>query len=91
MNTYELTMLFPETGDKEKIVKMVNDFVKKHKGEVMKQESWGVKTLAYPINKQTTADYEYFVLSLEPSDQPELSKTLSLTEGVMRYLFVIAD
>ena len=88
MNTYELTMIFPEAGEKEKIVKQVLEFVKKHKGEVVKQESWGVKTMTYMIKKQKTGDYEYLLMSLQPKDQPELAKTLSLTEGILRYLFV---
>lgn len=75
-------------GDKEKIIKVITAFVKKAKGEVLKQDSWGVKTLAYEINKQKTADYEFLVLSLDPKDQPELDKTLSLTEGILRYLFI---
>lgn len=89
MNTYELTLLFAEKSEaKDKVMKMVTDFVKKAKGEVVKQDSWGVKTLAYPINKQNTAEYEYFLLSLDPAKQPELDKSLSLTEGIMRYLFI---
>ena len=88
MNTYELTVIIPEQGEKEKIVKLVESFVKKAKGEILKQESWGVKTLAYEIKKQKTADYEFFVLSLDAKDQPELDKSLSLTEGILRYLFI---
>lgn len=89
MNTYELTILFPEgSKEKAKVLKAISDFVKKVKGEVMKQDAWGVKTLAYPIDKHKTADYEFFALSLDPKDQPQLDKTLSITEGIMRYLFV---
>lgn len=90
MSTYELTLLLPEGDDKEKtrIVKIVEDFVKKNKGEILKQESWGNKQLAYMIGKQTGADYEHFVLSLEPSKQPELDRALKLDEKLVRYLFV---
>jgi len=89
MNTYELTILFAEdASEKEKIVKSVVDFVKKNKGELQKQDSWGVKTLAYPIKKHTKASYEFFLLALPPAAQPKLDKTLSLTEGMLRYLFV---
>lgn len=80
--------MLPEGGEKEKVVKLVESFVKKAKGEILKQESWGIKTLAYEIKKQKTAHYEFFVLSLDAKDQPELDKTLTLTEGLLRYLFV---
>lgn len=90
MNTYELTVLFPEGAEKEKsrVMKMIEDFIKKNKGELLKQESWGAKHTAYMVGKNTTAEYEHFVLSLEPANQPELDRFLKLDETVMRYLFV---
>lgn len=90
MNTYELTVLVPE-GEaevKSRVLKMIEDFVKKNKGEILKQESWGSKHLAYVLKKQRTAFYEHFVLSLEPKNQPELDRLLRLDETVLRYLFV---
>ena len=87
MNTYELTIVIPE-ADKERVVKVVADFVKKAKGEVNKQESWGAKHLAYPIKKLAVADYEHFVLTLEPAKQVELDKVLRMDESILRYMFV---
>lgn len=91
MNTYELTIVIPE--DKEgkevaRITKMVTDFAKKTKGEVNKQESWGVKPLAYPIKKLSAAQYEHFVVTLESAQQPELDKSLRMDESILRYMFV---
>ena len=91
MNTYELTIVFPE--DKEgketaRIIKVVTDFAKKTKGEVNKQESWGAKHLAYPIKKLDIAQYEHFVLTLEADQQPVLDKTLRMDESILRYMFV---
>ena len=91
MNTYELTIVIPE--DKEgkeiaRIVKVVSDFAKKTKGEVNKQESWGSKHLAYPIKKLAIANYEHFVITLEPAQQVVLDKTLHMDESILRYMFV---
>lgn len=91
MNTYELTILIPE--DKEgkeaaRLVKVVTDFAKKTKGEVNKHESWGAKHLAYPIKKLAVAQYEHFVLTLDPGVQPELDKVLRMDENLLRYMFV---
>jgi small subunit ribosomal protein S6 len=91
MNTYELTILLPEAAegkDKARVLKVVADFVKKAKGEVNKQESWGVKHLAYLIRKQPSADYEHFVLSLDGAQQLELEKILRLDESILRYMFI---
>lgn len=100
MNTYELTILFPDpassrdsagTGvekEKARVLKVVADFVKKSKGEINKQDSWGVKKMAYQINKMDSADYEHMVITLEPSAQVELDKVLRLEENLLRYMFV---
>ena len=90
MDTYELTVVLPE-GDEaihDRVMKLVADFVKKHKGEINKQEPWGAKHLAYPIRKLATAVYEHWVVSLDPADQPMLYKMLKLDEGILRYMFV---
>ncbi|MEI6691063.1 MAG: 30S ribosomal protein S6 [bacterium] len=92
MNTYELTILFPESKEgsevKETVVKMIEGYVAKHKGEINKQENWGSKHLAYMIRKNTTAEYIHFVLTLEPADQVMLEKSLKLNETILRYMFV---
>ncbi len=90
MNTYELTILFPEGAETEKarVVKMIEDYLKKNKGEMLKTENWGLKETAYQIGKKDKADYEHMVVSLEPAKQAGLDRLLSLDETVMRYLFV---
>lgn len=88
MNTYELTLVAANKSDLDKSIKSVEAWVKKAKGEVVKRDSWGEKTLAYPIRKNKTAHYELIVLSLDPSKQPELSQMLKLDEELLRYLFV---
>lgn len=91
MNTYELTLLFiedKEQKDKKRILKLVEDFVAKNNGKVVKQEDWGVKELAYPIKKNNSAEYLHYVLELEPKHQPELDRSLRLDEYLLRYLFV---
>jgi small subunit ribosomal protein S6 len=91
MNTYELTILFPENKDgkeKARVLKIVTDFIKKAKGEINKQESWGAKHLAYPIRKMDVAEYEHLVITLDGADQLALDKALRLDESILRYMFI---
>lgn len=98
MNTYELTLLFSDPATSkdagaaqkeiDRVLKLIADFVKKHKGEVNKAESWGAKHAAYAINKQDVFVYEHFILSLESADQVILNQTLKLDESIVRYMFV---
>ena len=69
-------------------MKLIADQVKKAKGDINKQESWGEKHLAYPIKKQEIATYEHYVLSMDGAAQVALDKVLQLDEAVMRYMFV---
>ena len=87
---YELTIVLPADNKDllAEVKKLVKDFVAKVKGKIEKEESWGVKELAYPVQKQNKGLYEFYVLELEPKDQPELHRLLNLKEGILRYLFV---
>lgn len=72
------------TADCEKIIKDGN-------GKVLKTESWGLRTLAYKINKSRKAHYV-----LIESDTPapaliEMERTLRLNEDVMRYMSIKLD
>lgn len=87
---YELTIVFPDKEEeyREKIEKMVKDFVEKRSGEIVEEEDWGARKLAYPIQKQETGYYKHFVFKIDAEDQPSLEKKLALEEKILRYLFV---
>lgn len=87
---YELTVIFPEKEEeyREKTEKFVKDFVKKSSGEMVEEEEWGVRRLAYPIKKKETGYYKHFVIKIDTEDQPILEKKLALEEKILRYLFV---
>ncbi len=91
MAQYELTVLLPEEKEgklKKQVQKLVEESLVKGKGKILKQESWGVKRLAYPIKKQETGEYEHYQLEMETGVQPVLDRAIRLTEGILRYLFV---
>lgn len=93
MNEYELTVLIhPDLEvDLEKPLAKVRDIVKTAGGEIVKEDNWGKKKLAYKINKEDFAVYVYMDVKL-PAEAPlKISNTLNITEEVIRYLLVKAD
>lgn len=61
------------------------------KGKVVKTENWGLRTLAYKINKNRKGHY---VLIETDSPAPavlEMERTLRLNEDVMRYMTIRLD
>ena len=93
MKEYELTVLVhPDLeADLEKALGVVRALVTDNGGEIIKEDNWGKKKLAYQIRREDFAIYVYFEVNL-PADAPlKISNTLNITDEVLRYLLVKAD
>jgi small subunit ribosomal protein S6 len=66
----------------------VSGWIKKLGGSVTKQESWGRKKLAYPVNKEKFGFYLLNEFDLEGLSLAELQKDLRLHKLIMRYLLL---
>jgi small subunit ribosomal protein S6 len=94
MQNYELMVIFtPVLSEEEyrsaqkKFASLVTD----NGGEVVHEKQWGLKSLAYPIQKKTTG--LYWVMEYKaPSDFNEKLKTQLLRdESVIRHMFTALD
>lgn len=93
MKEYELTVLIhPDLeADLETPLNKVREIVTSNGGEIVKEDNWGKKRLAYTINKEDFAVYVYMDVKL-PADAPlKVSNTLNITDEVLRYLLVTVD
>jgi len=93
MKEYELTVLIhPDLEvDIETPLTKVRDIIKTAGGEIVSEDNWGKKKLAYRIKKEDFAVYVYFDIKL-PSDAPlKISNILNITDEVLRYLLVTVD
>lgn len=96
MRTYELMyVLDPRLSDEE--AEEVNETVRKlvtgNGAEITKEESWGRRKLAYPIEKQTEGRYMLMYLHSEDAfgGAPEVERRLEQSDKVLRYLTVRTD
>jgi small subunit ribosomal protein S6 len=64
------------------------DIVAKNGGKVQKTEQWGLRTLAYRINKNRKGHYALFNLDAPPAAVAELERNMRLHEDVLRFLTV---
>tara|TARA_Y100001970_G_C13748624_1_gene609846 strand:- start:228 stop:569 length:342 start_codon:yes stop_codon:yes gene_type:complete len=90
---YELTVLIhPDLeADLDAPLNKVRDIIKNAGGTVVREDNWGKKKLAYPINREDFAVYVYMDLEL-PAEAPlKISNTFNITDEVLRYLLVKAD
>ena len=91
MREYELVIIIKPTLDDEGVTTVgdqVTKFVQAGDGEVASVDTWGRRTLAYPINNHHEGTYVLFRANLPPSSLPELERNLKLSEEIIRYLLV---
>ncbi len=93
MKEYELTVLIhPDLeADLDKALDKVRAIIKDADGEIVSEDNWGKKKLAYTIKKEDFAVYVYFDVKLPASAPLKISNTLNITDEVLRYLLVLAD
>ena len=93
MKEYELTVLIhPDLeADLETPLTKVRDIIKNAGGNIIREDNWGKKKLAYPINREEFAVYVYMDVAL-PADAPlKISNIFNITDEVIRYLLVTVN
>jgi small subunit ribosomal protein S6 len=94
MNSYEtvfiLTPVLSEDQAKEAVQKYESDLAS-FGGKLMHSENWGLKKLAYPIQKKTTGFYFMFEFEAEGNTVAELELAMKRDERIMRFLTVKMD
>lgn len=97
MRTYELAIVADPRLSDEEMVALTEEYkqlVTTRGGEVVREESWGKRKLAYPINKVTEGRYVFLFLQMEPKTTvllPEVELRLKQNDKVLRYLTVRTD
>lgn len=67
-------------------------FLKKNKAEIVFEENWGIKQLAYPINKKHTGYYYLIEFKSESGDVIGKTETqFNRDENIMRFVFTKLD
>ena len=73
----------------------ITDEIKKHEdtlsaleGNIVYKESWGLRSLAYPIKDNKKAFYEFMNIEMPQDKMNELNSKLNLNENVIRYLSI---
>ena len=94
INQYEavfiMTPVLSEDQMKE-TVKKIESFMLDNGCEIVHQENWGMKKLAYPIKKKSSGFYHLFEFKAEGSFVKEFELQLKRDERIMRFLTVALD
>ncbi len=91
---YELMVIFTpilnEDGYKNSIANIEKNITEAN-GNIVYSNPWGLRQLAYPIDKKTTGLYWVLEFGATPDFIEKLKVMLSRNEDVMRYMVTVLD
>ena len=89
MTKYESAILFdpelPEDRRKEFLSKL-EGIIASFGGEIFKQDDWGIRKLAYLIQKKHNAYYTFLIYSGKRGVVEEVERNIKIFDGVMRHM-----
>lgn len=94
MRLYDIVALVtPDLADEDaqKVASEYRKLLTDGGGEIVKDEPWGRRRLAYTILRKKEAYYHYFQVSAEPALIAETERRMKLSDQVLRHLAVRAD
>ncbi|MCH6200028.1 30S ribosomal protein S6 [Aquiflexum sp. LQ15W] len=85
-----LTPVLSEVQMKDTVDKFVN-LLKTEGAEIINVENWGLKKLAYPIQKKSTGFYILIEYKADPSVIKKLEIEIRRDEKILRFLTTVLD
>ncbi|HTF80512.1 MAG TPA: 30S ribosomal protein S6, partial [Cytophagales bacterium] len=85
-----LTPVLSEAQMKDAVEKF-KDVLKKHNADIVHEENWGLKKLAYPIQKKSTGFYNLIEFTADSNVVALLETEYRRDEKVMRFLTTSLD
>jgi small subunit ribosomal protein S6 len=94
MRLYDIVVLVtPDLGDEDaaKVVAEYRRLLSEGGAQMVKDEPWGRRRLAYSILRKREAHYHHFQVSAAPALVAEVERRMRLSDQVLRHLAVRAD
>ncbi|PKP54012.1 MAG: 30S ribosomal protein S6 [Bacteroidetes bacterium HGW-Bacteroidetes-1] len=94
MNQYETVFIVTPVLSEEQIkeaVKKYQDYLRDNGAEIVHEEHWGMRKLAYPIQKKSTGFYHLVEYTAEGTLIANLETQLKRDERIIRFLTVKLD
>ncbi len=94
MPYYETVFIARQDLSDAQIKDLTNGYIKiieDAKGKIHKQENWGLRTLAYRINKNRRGHYVLIESDVEAPAIHEMERTMRLNEDILRFMTIRND
>src|SRR3972149_6825404 len=89
MENYEVLIAFSEKlseEEQQKAIKELGNLIEKAKGSITNSESWGKRSLAYSIKKDTSAYFWLLNVSGESKLPKVINDSLRIEDSVLRFI-----
>ncbi len=90
-NYYESVVIIEPTLSEEKLqetLEKIREKIQKEGGEIVKEDFWGLKKLAYELNKRTEGYYMFFTIKAPPDLIKKLEDFYRVFEPVFKFMTV---
>ena len=94
MTNYELMYIIDPTLEQDKkdaTVETVNEIVTTNGGEVSEVDVWGMRKLAYPIEKKEEGYYVVMEFKAGTDVPKELDRRLKISDAIIRHQIINKD
>lgn len=95
MREYEAMIISKPDLPEAELTKMTSrweSIIGTNGGQIIRKDNWGVRKLAYQINKISRGNYMLYDVATTPENVKELERVMKLDEGVLRAMVVkLAD
>ena len=91
MPLYENVIICRQDITKNQLDTIVSEFkkiIEDEKGKILAEEYWGLKNLAYEINKNKKAHYTMLIIETLPDKIQEYERKLRLHEDIIRFMTI---
>ncbi len=91
MPLYESVIICRQDITKNQLDIIISEFkknIENEKGKLLAEEYWGLKNLAYEINKNKKAHYTMLIIETHPDKIDEYERKLRLHEDVIRFMTI---
>lgn len=94
LQSYELMVIFTPVlaeDDFRNAQSKFADLIKETGGSITKSEPWGLRSLAYPIDKKTTGMYWVLEYKAAPEVNAKMEIQMNRDENIMRHMITRLD
>jgi small subunit ribosomal protein S6 len=94
LNHYELMVIYTPVLSTEELktsTQALTAFITTNGGTIIGEDAWGLKPLAYPIQKKTTALYHIVEYATETSINHKFETQMNRDENILRHIITALD